>query len=44
MTHGAGFNVCSVAPGSWLNCSACGEWAHYDCDQREGLGSFKVPE
>ncbi|XP_020256983.1 AT-rich interactive domain-containing protein 4-like isoform X2 [Asparagus officinalis] len=28
-------------PGNWVNCSVCSEWAHYDCDQRPNIASFK---
>eukprot|EP00897_Mesotaenium_endlicherianum_P005569 jgi/Mesen1/503/ME000104S10594 len=28
--------------GDWVNCGRCGEWAHFDCDPRNGLGFFKV--
>ncbi|XP_047962528.1 AT-rich interactive domain-containing protein 4-like [Salvia hispanica] len=31
----------SSAPGDWVNCGLCGEWAHFGCDQRPGLGAFK---
>ncbi|KAL6661323.1 hypothetical protein ACP70R_000707 [Stipagrostis hirtigluma subsp. patula] len=31
----------SGAPGDWVNCGLCGEWAHFGCDRRQGLGSFK---
>ncbi|KAH7446503.1 hypothetical protein KP509_01G059600 [Ceratopteris richardii] len=31
----------SSAAGDWVNCGACGEWAHYGCDKRHGLGAFK---
>lgn len=27
--------------GDWVNCGTCQEWAHFQCDQREGLGAFK---
>eukprot|EP00271_Cylindrocystis_brebissonii_P016128 TRINITY_DN39352_c0_g1_i1.p1 TRINITY_DN39352_c0_g1~~TRINITY_DN39352_c0_g1_i1.p1 ORF type:complete len:220 (-),score=37.89 TRINITY_DN39352_c0_g1_i1:647-1213(-) len=27
--------------GDWVNCGACGAWAHFDCDRRSGLGTFK---
>ena len=32
----------SSAPGDWVNCGLCGEWAHFGCDRRQGLGAFKV--
>ena len=25
-----------------MNCGLCGEWAHFGCDRRQGLGTFKV--
>ena len=25
-----------------MNCGICGEWAHFGCDRRQGLGAFKV--
>jgi hypothetical protein len=25
-----------------VNCGICGEWAHFGCDRRQGLGAFKV--
>ncbi|XP_020104023.1 AT-rich interactive domain-containing protein 4-like [Ananas comosus] len=31
----------SSAPGDWVNCGLCGEWAHFGCDRRQGLASFK---
>ncbi|KNA21403.1 hypothetical protein SOVF_043130 [Spinacia oleracea] len=31
----------SSAAGDWVNCSICGEWAHFGCDRRQGLGAFK---
>lgn len=31
----------SSAAGDWVNCGICGEWAHYGCDKRNGLGAFK---
>ncbi|CAD6224899.1 unnamed protein product [Miscanthus lutarioriparius] len=31
----------SSAPGDWVNCGLCGEWAHFGCDRRQGLGTFK---
>ncbi|XP_072992047.1 AT-rich interactive domain-containing protein 4-like isoform X1 [Typha latifolia] len=31
----------SSAPGDWVNCGLCGEWAHFGCDRRQGLGAFK---
>ncbi|KAL5698562.1 hypothetical protein ACHQM5_029587 [Ranunculus cassubicifolius] len=31
----------SSAPGDWVNCGVCGEWAHFGCDRRQGLGAFK---
>jgi hypothetical protein len=31
----------SGAEGDWVNCGSCGEWAHFGCDQRSGLGAFK---
>ncbi|KAJ7552209.1 hypothetical protein O6H91_06G046200 [Diphasiastrum complanatum] len=31
----------SGAEGDWVNCGMCGEWAHFGCDRRMGLGSFK---
>lgn len=31
----------SSAPGDWVNCGLCGEWAHFGCDGRQGLGTFK---
>ena len=34
--------LCSGAEGDWVNCGSCGEWAHFGCDQRSGLGAFKV--
>ncbi|XP_010917383.2 LOW QUALITY PROTEIN: AT-rich interactive domain-containing protein 4 [Elaeis guineensis] len=30
----------SSAPGDWVNCGLCGEWAHFGCDRRQ-LGTFK---
>lgn len=35
-------NNFSSAPGDWVNCGLCGEWAHFGCDRRQGLGTFKV--
>lgn len=32
----------SSAAGDWVNCGLCGEWAHFGCDRRQGLGAFKV--
>jgi len=32
----------SSAAGDWVNCGMCGEWAHFGCDRRQGLGAFKV--
>uniref|UniRef100_A0A803KQW0 ARID domain-containing protein n=1 Tax=Chenopodium quinoa TaxID=63459 RepID=A0A803KQW0_CHEQI len=34
----------SSAAGDWVNCGICGEWAHFGCDRRQGLGAFKVLE
>ncbi|KAK4741470.1 hypothetical protein SAY87_025058 [Trapa incisa] len=31
----------SGAAGDWVNCGVCGEWAHFGCDRRQGLGAFK---
>ncbi|KAF8769423.1 hypothetical protein HU200_006452 [Digitaria exilis] len=31
----------SSALGDWVNCGLCGEWAHFGCDTRQGLGTFK---
>ncbi|KAG6554644.1 hypothetical protein Mapa_003662 [Marchantia paleacea] len=31
----------SGAAGDWVNCGICGEWAHFGCDKRTGLGTFK---
>ncbi|CAO2824656.1 unnamed protein product [Amaranthus hypochondriacus] len=31
----------SSAAGDWVNCGICGEWAHFGCDTRQGLGAFK---
>ncbi|ERM96067.1 hypothetical protein AMTRI_Chr13g84170 [Amborella trichopoda] len=31
----------SSAAGDWVNCGICGEWAHFGCDRRLGLGAFK---
>ncbi|KAM7274835.1 hypothetical protein ACFE04_016701 [Oxalis oulophora] len=31
----------SSAAGDWVNCGTCGEWAHFGCDRRQGLGAFK---
>ncbi|CAM8960951.1 unnamed protein product [Rhodiola kirilowii] len=31
----------SSAPGDWVNCGMCDEWAHFGCDRRQGLGAFK---
>ncbi|KAA0059361.1 AT-rich interactive domain-containing protein 4-like [Cucumis melo var. makuwa] len=31
----------SSAAGDWVNCGFCGEWAHFGCDRRQGLGAFK---
>ncbi|XP_010520513.1 PREDICTED: AT-rich interactive domain-containing protein 4 [Tarenaya hassleriana] len=31
----------SSTAGDWVNCGACGEWAHFGCDRRPGLGAFK---
>jgi hypothetical protein len=25
-----------------VNCGLCSEWAHFGCDRRQGLGTFKV--
>lgn len=39
------YNLClfnSSAAGDWVNCGICGEWAHFGCDRRQGLGAFKV--
>jgi hypothetical protein len=33
---------CSGAEGDWVKCGICGEWAHFGCDNRGGLGTFKV--
>ncbi|KAK6118737.1 hypothetical protein DH2020_047542 [Rehmannia glutinosa] len=33
--------LCHSAPGDWVNCGLCGEWAHFGCDRRPGLGAFK---
>ncbi|KAK1314674.1 AT-rich interactive domain-containing protein 4 [Acorus calamus] len=33
----------SSAAGDWVNCGVCGEWAHFGCDRRQGLGAFKDP-
>ncbi|KAJ4846166.1 AT-rich interactive domain-containing protein 4 [Turnera subulata] len=33
----------SSAAGDWVNCGICGEWAHFGCDRRQGLGAFKPP-
>lgn len=38
----SGVHLCSGAEGDWVNCGSCGEWAHFGCDQRSGLGAFKV--
>ncbi|KAI3684122.1 hypothetical protein L6452_33341 [Arctium lappa] len=27
--------------GDWVKCEVCGEWAHFGCDRRQGLGAFK---
>lgn len=35
-------DVASSAAGDWVNCGICGEWAHFGCDRRQGLGAFKV--
>lgn len=35
-------DVSSSAAGDWVNCGICGEWAHFGCDRRQGLGAFKV--
>ncbi|RVW77048.1 AT-rich interactive domain-containing protein 4 [Vitis vinifera] len=32
----------SSAAGDWVNCGICGEWAHFGCDRRQGLGAFKL--
>ncbi|GFZ04347.1 ARID/BRIGHT DNA-binding domain-containing protein [Actinidia rufa] len=34
----------SSAAGDWVNCGMCGEWAHFGCDRRPGLGAFKIQE
>ena len=34
--------ISSSTAGDWVNCGICGEWAHYGCDKRNGLGAFKV--
>ncbi|CAA7394992.1 unnamed protein product [Spirodela intermedia] len=31
----------SSEAGDWVNCGLCGEWAHFGCDKRQGLGAFK---
>lgn len=31
----------SSTAGDWVNCGSCGEWAHFGCDRRPGLGAFK---
>ncbi|CAM6048469.1 unnamed protein product [Sphagnum compactum] len=31
----------SGAEGDWVKCGICGEWAHFGCDTRGGLGTFK---
>ncbi|XP_042398717.1 AT-rich interactive domain-containing protein 4-like isoform X1 [Zingiber officinale] len=31
----------SSTPGDWVNCGLCGEWAHFGCDRRLGLATFK---
>ncbi|XP_024522751.1 AT-rich interactive domain-containing protein 4 [Selaginella moellendorffii] len=31
----------SSAEGDWVNCGICGEWAHFGCDRRTGLATFK---
>uniref|UniRef100_A0A1D1XLZ3 AT-rich interactive domain-containing protein 4 n=1 Tax=Anthurium amnicola TaxID=1678845 RepID=A0A1D1XLZ3_9ARAE len=31
----------SSEAGDWVNCGLCGEWAHFGCDRRQGLGAFK---
>lgn len=31
----------SGSEGDWVNCGICGEWAHFGCDTRLGLGAFK---
>ncbi|CAL9199176.1 AT-rich interactive domain-containing protein 4 isoform X1 [Musa acuminata AAA Group] len=31
----------SSTPGDWVNCGLCGEWAHFGCDRRQGLATFK---
>ncbi|CAO2169277.1 unnamed protein product [Urochloa humidicola] len=31
----------SSALGDWVNCGLCGEWAHFGCDRRQELGTFK---
>ncbi|XP_024396265.1 AT-rich interactive domain-containing protein 4 isoform X1 [Physcomitrium patens] len=31
----------SGSEGDWVNCGSCGEWAHFGCDHRLGLGAFK---
>ncbi|MFS7974657.1 putative chromatin regulator PHD family [Helianthus anomalus] len=33
--------LCRSAAGDWVNCGVCGEWAHFGCDRRQGLGAFK---
>jgi hypothetical protein len=32
----------SSAPRDWVNYGLCGEWAHFGCDRRQGLGTLKV--
>ncbi|URD82290.1 ARID BRIGHT DNA-binding domain-containing protein [Musa troglodytarum] len=31
----------SSAPGDWVSCGSCSEWAHLGCDRRQGLATFK---
>lgn len=38
----SGLHDNSGAAGDWVNCGTCGEWAHFGCDRRQGLGAFKV--
>ncbi|XP_078429531.1 ARID/BRIGHT DNA-binding domain-containing protein isoform X2 [Wolffia australiana] len=33
--------LCHSEAGDWVNCGLCGEWAHFGCDKRQGLGAFK---
>ncbi|KAE8712523.1 AT-rich interactive domain-containing protein 4 [Hibiscus syriacus] len=30
-----------VQQATGVNCGVCGEWAHFGCDRRQGLGAFK---